>query len=374
VYYEKLLLAATKINVILVGEHRDSTILSFDDYSGRVRDSVVITTSTSYSVAIDAPDFVARNITFRNTSTAAQAVALRVNGDRQAYYDCNILGYQDTYYAWGGSATGRTYHKNCLVRGSVDFIFGRNIALFDSCTINVNRNTGTLTAASTELPARYGLVFRNSVITADSIGFDGVPITTFYLGRPWQASPRTVFLRCYEPSRLNAAGWQAWNVTPALYAEHRCTGPGAGTSGRVSWSSQLSDSAAALYTPQNIFAMNAYEPQFGFDWMPPPPPPISGVEEKGTAEAIPADFQLVQNFPNPFNPSTIIRYGLPRTSAVTVSIHNTLGQLVTTLVDGEREAGYHDVRFEAAGLASGVYFCRMKAGEVVRTRKLMLLR
>lgn len=277
VYYEKLLLAAGKINVVLIGEDRDSTILTYDDYSGRVRDSIVIGTSTSYSVAIDASDFVARNITFRNTSTVAQAVALRTNGDRQAYYDCNILGYQDTYYTWGGSGTHRIYNKNCLIRGSVDFIFGRDIALFDSCTINVNRNGGTLTAANTDVPAKFGYVFRDCAITADAIGFDGVPITNFYLGRPWQASPRTVFIRTYEPATLNSAGWLAWNVSPALYAEYQCYGPGYNPSQRVPWSSQLADSAAALYTMQNIFAMDAFEPQFGFDWVPPAPPPLSPV-------------------------------------------------------------------------------------------------
>ena len=113
-YKEKLLLGANKINVILAGEDRDSTILTYDDYAGKPG----LGTSTSYSVAIDASDFVAMNITFQNTvkndgSVAnQQAVALRVNGDRQAYYNCNLLGYQDTYYTWGGSSAGRTYHKN----------------------------------------------------------------------------------------------------------------------------------------------------------------------------------------------------------------------------------------------------------------------
>ncbi|HAP36230.1 MAG TPA: hypothetical protein DCQ28_09915, partial [Bacteroidetes bacterium] len=147
IYKEKLLLSQNKVNVILIGEDRDSTILTYDDYAGKSGG-----TSTSQSVAIDADDFIAMNITFQNTVkndgsfADQQAVALRVNGDRQAYYNCNLLGYQDTYYTWGGRGTGRTYHKNCKIEGSVDFIFGRNIVLFDSCEIRVNRNNGTLTA------------------------------------------------------------------------------------------------------------------------------------------------------------------------------------------------------------------------------------
>lgn len=269
VYYEKLLLAAGKVNVVLVGENRDSTILTYDDYSGRVVGGVTIGTSTSYSVAIDAEDFEAQNITFRNTSTVAQAVALRVNGDRQEYYNCNILGYQDTYYTWGGSATGRIYNKNCLIRGSVDFIFGRDIVLFDSCDIQVNRNGGTVTAASTEANFLYGYVFKNCSISSDSIGFDGNPITTFYLGRPWQASPRTVFINTYEPATLNSAGWLAWNVTPALYAEYQCSGPGFVPASRVNWSRQLADTELVNYSMNKIFGKNSSTTSpFSANWMP----------------------------------------------------------------------------------------------------------
>lgn len=376
VYYEKLLLGANKINVILIGEDRESTILTYDDYAGRVRDSVVITTSTSYSVAIDASDFVARNITFRNTSMVAQAVALRVNGDRQAYYDCNILGYQDTYYTWGGSGTARTYHKNCFIRGSVDFIFGRNIVLFDSCRVHVNRNGGTITAASTEQPARFGYVFRDCVISADSIGFDGIPITTFYLGRPWQASPRTVFLWTFEPARLNPAGWLAWNVPPALYGEYQCFGPGYLPNQRVPWSSQLSDSVAAQYTTQNIFAMDAYEPPFGFDWIPPPPPPITSVERDGnTNGSAPATFMLSQNYPNPFNPSTTIDFSVLEQAWTTLDVFDVLGRKVATLYDSIAQPKMrYRVKFDAQLLASGLYFYRLQSGEQVAVKKLLVVR
>jgi len=68
---------------------------------------MTIGTNTSYSVAINANDFIAQDITFQNTSKAAQAVALMANGDRQAYYNCKLLGYQDTYYTGGGSGAGQ---------------------------------------------------------------------------------------------------------------------------------------------------------------------------------------------------------------------------------------------------------------------------
>jgi hypothetical protein len=101
-----------------------------------------------------------------------------------------------------------------------------------------------------------------------------------------------------------------------------------------------------------------------------------------SAASLPDGFVLFQNFPNPFNPSTRIRYGLPARALVSLTVFNTLGQEVARLVQGDREAGYHEVEFNARDLSSGVYFYRMlarptdgrQAGERVQTRKLLLLR
>jgi hypothetical protein len=83
---------------------------------------------------------------------------------------------------------------------------------------------------------------------------------------------------------------------------------------------------------------------------------------------------LSQNYPNPFNPSTTIRYGLPNKSAVQLTLFNSLGQQLATLVNGEAEAGYHEVRFGGLGVSSGVYFYRLQAGDFVATKPLLLLK
>ena len=100
---------------------------------------------------------------------------------------------------------------------------------------------------------------------------------------------------------------------------------------------------------------------------------FTGVEGPGSSK-VPNTYRLDQNYPNPFNPSTTIRYGLPSRSHVTLTVFNTLGQQVATLVEGEQEAGFHEATFDASGLASGVYLYRLTAGSFVETRKLVLVR
>jgi hypothetical protein len=91
-------------------------------------------------------------------------------------------------------------------------------------------------------------------------------------------------------------------------------------------------------------------------------------------EGLPREFALEQNFPNPFNPETAIRFALPAPAQVRLGVYALTGELIEMLVDGHLEAGNHEVRFAASGVASGVYLCRMEVAGKRFVRKLVLLR
>jgi len=90
--------------------------------------------------------------------------------------------------------------------------------------------------------------------------------------------------------------------------------------------------------------------------------------------SIPVVFTLAQNYPNPFNPITEIEYALPKDCWVKLEVYNILGQRVARLVDGQQKAGYKSIRWDAGSFSSGIYFYRLKAGDFVETRKMVLIR
>lgn len=89
---------------------------------------------------------------------------------------------------------------------------------------------------------------------------------------------------------------------------------------------------------------------------------------------IPTQFELLQNFPNPFNPSTTIAFNLPKAGNVKLTVYDPLGREVAVLVDDFRSAGTYRVNFDASALNSGIYFYRIISGEYNQTRKLILLK
>ncbi len=100
---------------------------------------------------------------------------------------------------------------------------------------------------------------------------------------------------------------------------------------------------------------------------------VTGVHEMATGN-VPTGFALEQNYPNPFNPTTVISYQLPAFSEVRLVVHDLLGREVGALVNERKSPGTYDVKFSASGLASGVYFYRLTAGNRVLTRKMVMMK
>ncbi|MFN3693672.1 MAG: T9SS type A sorting domain-containing protein [Ignavibacterium sp.] len=100
--------------------------------------------------------------------------------------------------------------------------------------------------------------------------------------------------------------------------------------------------------------------------------PVTSVEY--TNDVQPYNFELSQNFPNPFNPSTKISWQSPVNSWQTLKIYDLLGNEITTLVDEYRKAGRYEVEFNASKLSSGIYFYKLNAGSFTETKKMVLLR
>jgi photosystem II stability/assembly factor-like uncharacterized protein len=101
-------------------------------------------------------------------------------------------------------------------------------------------------------------------------------------------------------------------------------------------------------------------------------PVVASVRLEGTE--IPTAFSLAQNYPNPFNPTTSVRYQLRLASNVRLGVYDILGREVAVLVNEKKPAGSYEIKIDGAGLTSGVYFCRFTAGNVIRARKMLLLR
>jgi hypothetical protein len=95
---------------------------------------------------------------------------------------------------------------------------------------------------------------------------------------------------------------------------------------------------------------------------------------KETINKIPTEFALSQNYPNPFNPTTTINYSVSKTGVVILKVYNIMGKEIETLVNDQKSPGNYEVKFDASKLASGVYFYQLKSGDLILTKKLILMK
>ncbi|WP_419699470.1 pectinesterase family protein [Mucilaginibacter sp. NFX135] len=269
IYHEKLVIPSWKTHISLIGENKENTIITNDDYSGKPvpggkdafgRDK--FSTYTSYTVLVAGNNFMAENLTIINSAgRVGQAVALHIEGDRCIVHNCKLLGNQDTLYT--ATATSRELFQDCYIEGTTDFLFGEATVVFQRCIIKSLVNSYITAAATTSLQ-KYGYVLMNCKLIADE------SVNKAYLGRPWRSYAKTVFLNTEMGAHIVPQGWDPWkgdSMFPdkektAYYAEYKNAGPGANPKARVQWSHQLTDREAKQYTIKNILGgSDNWDPQ-----------------------------------------------------------------------------------------------------------------
>lgn len=273
VYKETVNIPHTKFRVHFKGEDAENTIITDNrcakqNWPGR---DFQVGTSGSATIYIHASYITFEDITFENSAgegkQIGQAVAVFTDGDFLFFKGCRFIGNQDTLYTYGryGKFGGikRNYFLDCYIEGTTDFIFGTSIAYFENCRIHSKKNS-YVTAASTLQGQKYGYVFKNCTLTADP-GIDKC-----YLGRPWGAYAKTVFIDCELGGHILPEGWHDWEKPGkpdtkknSYYAEYGCTGPGA-RGPRVKWAHSLKPRQLQDYSFEKVM----YQEQDGIIWNP----------------------------------------------------------------------------------------------------------
>ncbi|XP_042486105.1 probable pectinesterase 29 [Macadamia integrifolia] len=210
IYREKVMIPMDKPFILLQGERRNNTIISWDDHT---------TLAESPTFSSFADNFSARHIGFKNTynledrmqkNPRVPAVAAVIAGDKSSFYKCNFFGLQDTLW----DMQGRHYYKSCHIEGAIDFIVGMGQSIYERCVIYVISRMldpngiweypGYITAQGRNSPTESnGFVFKNSAVYGNGAA---------YLGRAWRDYLRVLFYNTSLSNIVVPQGWDAWDV------------------------------------------------------------------------------------------------------------------------------------------------------------------
>lgn len=253
VYQEYIIVPKTAVNILMYGEGAGKTVIT-----GNKNFVDGVKTMQTATFANTANGFIAKKISFVNSAGAEkhQAVALRNQGDMSAFFNCAILGNQDTLYA----QTNRQFYKNCDISGTIDFIFGVSPTLIQSSRIILRKpldnQFNTVTADGTpqkNMPT--GIVIQNCDIVPEPALFPVRFQLKSYLGRPWKAYSKTVIMESRIGDVIHPDGWIPWEgnlyLNTLYYAEYNNEGPGANLQARIKWpgyKGQISKAEAQQFT------------------------------------------------------------------------------------------------------------------------------
>ena len=263
-YFEKIIL--DKPNVSIIGEDIEKTVIIYNDSALRLDEKgeqLGTFATATFAVTENAVNTRIENLTVENSAgygkIVGQAVALSAGGDKSVFKRLRLIGRQDTLMLppcfieaqENPDMCVRQYFEDCYIEGDVDFIFGGAAAVFKNCDIFCkHRPIGYncfITAACTPKNLPYGFVFFDCRIDGEA------EKGTVYLGRPWLASARTVFIDTAATDVLSPAVWSKWGVNrqhnAACYAQNSFTDK----TKVADWTDILSDDETAEYSIEKIF-------------------------------------------------------------------------------------------------------------------------
>ena len=237
-------------HLILTGQGVGKTIITGSLGAAEILDDGLKRgTFRTQTVFLHGNQITLRDLTIENTAgpgkIAGQALALYADGDGLYFENVELLGYQDTLFTGplpekerekGGfrgpmeyepRVRGRHFYRNCLIAGTVDFIFGGAQAWFENCELRCRKGDEQcyITAASTPQDQRVGYIFNRCRITAE----EGAG--RCWLGRPWREGAKVVLLNCELEAPIEPEGWHDWSdpTDPdrTFFGEYASRGPGA---------------------------------------------------------------------------------------------------------------------------------------------------
>jgi len=216
--------------IYLIGQDKEHVIISFmincgnpnnPKDNGRQYAKANFHQAECAVVVVDAPDFYAENITFENAygvqfKSGPQALAIRTNKDRTAFYNCNFRSFQDTWRTSTKAVNDRTYADSCRVEGAVDYFYGGGNAYIENTTFYNVRGGSVIVAPSQKIGTKWGYVFQHCTIDGNKASADG----RSKLGRPWHDEPVAVFLNTIIKIPLHPEGWTDMGPAAKLFAEY----------------------------------------------------------------------------------------------------------------------------------------------------------
>ncbi|KAH8662487.1 pectin lyase fold/virulence factor [Xylariales sp. PMI_506] len=257
------------------------------------------------------------NIDFVNTyeqESNTAALAADFYGTNMAAYGCSFKGYQDTLLA----NQGVQVFSNCYIEGSVDFIWGYSKAYFHQCYIASNTKGASITAQNRPSSTwAGGYIFDTCYVTYTSTY--GSTYSSTYLGRPWSEYAVVVYMNSYLDKHISSAGWSVWsNSAPqtdyVMFGEYNNSGPGAWSSSRATFATNLTAAEAASYTLSTFIGSTSWIDSTAYNYVPSYP---LAATTTTTATTTSTSSSATATWAHPTDGTT------PPTGAVLVSVNGT---------------------------------------------------